>query len=135
MGYPSASRFDQVSGYIRNYLAHTDCPSILGFGDQTLILRAEQIDHIREFLTEYGAGSKYKKYEGRVGEQIYVSEVYRDAGIRHKCLDLNEKNNAIPIDLSICPNSHPLLADSPEQRSERGFELQSTTQKRIEEKA
>ena len=103
MGYPSASRFGQVSGYIKNYLPHTDCPSILEFGDQTLVLRAEQLDYIRKFLIEYGAGSKYKKYEGRVGEQIYVSEVYRDAGIRHKCLDLNEKNNAIPIDLNIWP--------------------------------
>ena len=106
MGYPDASRFGKVSNYIKNYLSHTDCPSILEFGDQTLILRAEQIGHIRKFLAEYGAEGKYKKYESRVGEQIYVSEVYSDAGIRHMCLDLNGKNNAIPIDLNIWPNNH-----------------------------
>jgi len=110
MGYPTAARLLEISGYCDKYLAHVERPSILEYGDQTLPLKEGDIKHIAEFLDKYGAIEHLDKYKHRIGQQIYVSDIYEDAGFDHKCLDLSGKNNALPIDLNLWPN--PRLDES-----------------------
>lgn len=104
MGYSSAARLLDISRYCDQYLPSINRPSILELGDQTLNLKENDIEIISEFLKKYSADSNLGKYSSRIGEQIYVSEIYKDAGFKHKCLDLNGKDNALTIDLNLWPN-------------------------------
>jgi len=79
-------------------------PSLLELGDQTLLLKEADLAYLKAFFEKFGLGEKLEKYRMRVGEKLWVSDVYEDVGFEFYCLDLSEKNNALKIDLNIFPN-------------------------------
>ena len=104
MGYPSAARLCEIVSYCDKFLPHVKTPSLLELGDQTLLLKETDINHLKKFFEKFGLGEKLEKYRSRIGDNIWVSDLYEEVGFEFHCLDLNGNNNAIKIDLNFFPN-------------------------------
>ena len=103
MGYPSAKRFLEISD-ILDSLEKRELTRIIELGDQTLNIKEGDLRFLKEFFTRHGADGAFEKYKNAVGATVYAANIYRDAGFCFFSLDLNEKNESIPIDLNMWPN-------------------------------
>ncbi len=104
MGYPTAKRFLDIA-QISSDLRHSDLPSVLELGNQTLTIKEGDLPYLEIFFDRYGAANSFKKYKDMVGHKVHSADIYRDAGWNFSSLDLNGANNSLKIDLNIWPNN------------------------------
>ena len=103
MGYPSASRLHVHMKMFQEYGIKPGA-SICSLGDQTIVIKENELRLIEQFVTTYADTFDKSKYAARLDERIHVAEIYRDAGFEYTSIDLNGRGGALPIDLNMWPN-------------------------------